>query len=211
MKRQSTTKTAGVDVSKRRLDAALHGGADAIQVENAAEGHTVLAAWLEERGVRRVGMEASGGYERGLRLAMEAAGFAVVVHQPLEVRLFARLKRLRAKNDRLDARLIAAATAGVEGVRAAQDPLLAELAERLTAYEQIAEQAARLKACREHATLADIRAMLDAQIAGLTRLKRDLVRSLTDRIKAQDVLRDRWRLLQSLPGVGPLVAAVLVV
>ncbi|MCA6320872.1 MAG: hypothetical protein IM652_04440, partial [Phenylobacterium sp.] len=44
---------------------------------------------------------------------------------------FARLKRLRAKNDRIDARLIAQATAQAETVRAAQDPRLAELAERL--------------------------------------------------------------------------------
>ena len=34
-------------------------------------------------------------------------GFEVVIHQPLEVRLFARLKRRRAKNDRIDARVIA--------------------------------------------------------------------------------------------------------
>ena len=78
-----------------------------------------------------------------MRRALEAAGFEVVIHQPLEVRLFARLKRLRAKNDRIDAVLIAAATAQVDTVKAAPDPRLQEMAERLTAYEQVSRPARR--------------------------------------------------------------------
>jgi transposase len=141
---QSNTKIAGIDVGKRMLDVAAHGLEDATQVQNSPEGHTALIGWLRARHVGRVGLEATGGYERGVRAALEAAGFEVVVHQPLEVRLFARLKRLRAKNDRIDARLIAQATAQVDTVRAAQDPRLAELAERLTASEQVADQIAEL-------------------------------------------------------------------
>jgi len=77
---------------------------------------------LQGHGIERVGLEASGGYERMVIEALEAAGLEVVLHKPLEVRLFARLKRLRAKNDRLDAALIAAATAQVDAVKAAADP-----------------------------------------------------------------------------------------
>ena len=64
---------------------------------NAAAGISELIAWLKAREVGRVGLEATGGYERAVRLALEAAGFEVVVHQPLEVRLFARLKRLQGE------------------------------------------------------------------------------------------------------------------
>ena len=135
----------------------------------------------------------------------------VVVHQPLEVRLFARLKRLRAKTDRIDAALIAAATAQVDTVRAAQDPRLIELAERLTAYEQISDQAAQLKTFMEHVTLPDLIADLGEQIDSLTRLKMRLAQEIMARIKAFDDLAARWNLLQSLPGVGPLVAASLVI
>ena len=69
--------------------------------------------WLRGLEVTRVGLEASGGYERGLATALWAAGFEVVV-QPTEIRAFARFKRIRAKNDKLDARVIAMATAQVE-------------------------------------------------------------------------------------------------
>jgi len=200
-----------VDVSKRVLDAAVHGHETLIQAANTDAGFAELIGWLRGHAVTRVGMEASGGYERGVRAALQAAGFEVVVHQPLEVRLFARLKRLRAKNDRLDAQLIAAATAQVDAVKAAADPLLNELAERLTAYEQITDQLAQTKTFREHVVLPDLKAMMEGQIIALLRLKRQLLKDLIDRIKARPELLRRWRLLQSLPGVGPLVAAALVV
>lgn len=209
--RQPNTKIAGIDVGKSKLDCAVHGLEDVVQVDNTPAGISELIGWLKAREVGRVGMEATGGYERSIRAALEAAGFEVVLHQPLEVRLFARLKRLRAKNDRIDARLIAAATAQVDAVRAAQDPRLTELAERLTAYEQITEQATRLKICLEHVTLKDIAQDFRRQIAALTRLKTKLARDLVARIKGHPDLLARFRLLISLPGVGPLVATTLVV
>lgn len=209
--RQSSTKVAGIDVGKRWLDVAAHGLEDALRVENGPAGIAELIGWLKAREVGRVGLEATGGYERGVRAALEAAGFAVVVHQPIEVRRFAQLKRWRAKNDRLDARLIAWATANVEAVKAAQDPRLAELAERLTAYEQITDQAAELKTFLESVTLKDIARLVRGQIAVLTRAKAKLAADILRRLKAETDLIARFRLLTSLPGVGPIVAATLVI
>ena len=90
-------RVAGVDVGKAHLDVAIHGMEDAVRVANTALGVSELVGWLTARAVGRVGLEATGGYERQARGQLEAAGFGVVVHQPLEVRLFARLKRLKAK------------------------------------------------------------------------------------------------------------------
>lgn len=208
---QSNTKVAGVDVGKRWLDAAVHGLDDERRVANEAAGLSELIAWLKAREVGRVGLEATGGYERAARAALEAAGFEVVVHQPIEVRLFAQLKRRRAKNDRLDAQLIAAATAQVEAVKAAADPRLQELAERLTAYEQITDQAAELKTFLETVTLKDLAVAVRRQIAALERLKAKLATDVLARIKAHPDLLARFRLLMSLPGAGPIVAATLVV
>ena len=92
--RQSSTRIAGIDVGKRGLDAAMHGLEDELHVENASAGFSELIAWLRAREVGRVGMEATGGYERGVRAALEQAGFEVVVHQPLEIRRFSWAKRL---------------------------------------------------------------------------------------------------------------------
>lgn len=208
---QSTRKIAGVDVGKLTLDAAVHGLDELIQVANSSAGFAELISWLGARQVVRVGLEATGGYERAVRAALEAAAFEVVVHQPIEVRLFARLKRRRAKNDKLDARLIAAATVQVDAVKTAQDPVLWDLAERLTAYEQITDQLAELRGFMEHVTLEDLAKTLKAQIRSLERLKAKLAGEVLRRIKARADLAERMKLLISLPGVGPIVAASLVV
>jgi transposase len=209
--RQSSTRVAGVDVGKRHLDVAVHGLEDAVRVQNDERGISELIAWLRAREVGRVGLEASGGYERRVRLALEQAGFEVVVHQPLEVRRFAQLKRWRVKNDRLDARLIAAATAQVDAVRAAQDPRLVELAERLTAYEHVTDQIVAMKTFLESMTLKDVAKALRPQVRSLERLKSKLAAEIVARIKAEPDLFARFRLLLSLPGIGPIVAACLVI
>ena len=207
--RKINTAVAGVDVGKRALDAAVYGSADLAAVDNTVAGIGELIAWLKAREVGRVGLEATGGYEKAVRLALEAQGFEVVVHQPLKVRLFARLKRFKAKTDRMDAQLIAAATANTEAVKAAQDPRLAELAERLTAYEQLTDHLAELKTFMEHVTLKDLVKTLRIQIAALQRLKLKLARQVIDRIKACPDLLDRFRLLLSLPGVGAICGRYL--
>lgn len=208
---KSAARVAGVDVGKHQLDAAVHGEEALTQVRNDAEGCAELIAWLKAHGVSRVGLEATGGYERRARAAMEAAGLEVVVHQPLEVRLFARLKRRRAKSDRIDARTIAAATTQVDAVKAAQDPRLQELAERLTAYEHVSDHLAQLKTFLAQLELEDLKAAIRAQIGSLDQLKKTLAREILSRIKAHPDLRARYDLLTSLPGVGPIVAAALIV
>lgn len=208
---KSNTRVAGVDVGKAYLDVAAHGLEDTVRIANSASGFGEAIGWLKARQIVRVGLEASGGYERGLRAALEAAGLEVVVHQPLEVRLFARLRRLKAKNDRIDAALIAAATAQVDAVKAAADPRLASLAERLTAYEQITDKAADLKAFLEHVTLKDLARAIRAQILSLERLKATIAKTVLNQIKAHPDLSQRLKLLLSLPGVGPVVAASLIV
>jgi transposase len=209
--RKTSTKCAGIDVGKHWLDGAMHGQAETVRVRRDTAGIGVLIAWLQGHGIERVGLEASGGYERMVIEALEAAGLEVVLHQPLEVRLFARLKRLRAKNDRLDAALIAAATAQVDAVKAAADPRLRDLADRLTAYEQISDQLAELKGFLEHVAPKDVMRQLKAQAASLARLKARLAAGVLERLKAHPDLAARYELLISLPGVGPIVAASLVV
>jgi transposase len=204
-------RCAGIDIGKRRLDVAIHGGDERLELANTAAELSELVVWLKARGVSRVGMEASGGYEKAVRQALEEASFEVVLHQPLEVRLFARLKRLKAKNDRIDAVLIAAATSQVDTVKAAGDPRLRELAERMTAYEQISDQLARMKTTLEHVTLEDVARLFMAQVRGLEDLKKTLAGEIRRRIGAHADLAARYRLLLSLPGVGPITAMSLVI
>ncbi len=208
---KSNMKIAGIDVGKTRLDAAVHGLPMPMAAPRTAEGLAALIERFKAHGVGRVGLEATGGYERMVVTALQAAGLEVVVHQPMEVRLFARLKRQRAKSDRIDAQIIAAATASTDTVTAAREPLLHELAERLTAYEQITDLAATLKTACEHIALPDLMQDFSTQIRALTLLKRKLAAEIVAKIKAHPQLGARHALLMSLKGVGPLIAAALIV
>jgi transposase len=204
------TSVAGIDVSKAKLDVAVHGLEDELEVENSPSGFVKLVGWLKARGVLRVGLEASGGYERAAAAWLREKGMEVVIHQPAEVRAFARFRRIRAKNDRIDARLIAAATAQVDTVKAACDPLIIELCERLTAYEQAADLVAQMKTYLEHVTLPDLRAEHMAVLKDLQVRKLRLAKDLIVRVKGDPALSRRLDLVTSLPGVGQIVGVSLI-
>ena len=108
---KSITICAGIDTGKRKLDVAVNGKDDPLQVDNTAEGHKALVKWLKGHKVKRVGIEASGGYEQAVVAMLRSKSFEVAVLQPAQVRAFAKLRLQRAKNDRIDARLIAACKA----------------------------------------------------------------------------------------------------
>ncbi len=77
---------AGIDVSKDWLDIALWPDQGSLHVTRDDAGLATLAAWLSEHQVCRIGLEASGGYERMVIDALEAAGFEVALLNPLRVR-----------------------------------------------------------------------------------------------------------------------------
>src|SRR3954469_6658638 len=136
MKMTQISITAGVDTSKAKTDVAGHGRAGRWRVENDAAGWRRLASTLRKSGVSRIGIEASGGYERGVVAALRKCGFTVLLMQPMQVKAYARLHLRRAKNDALDAALIAACAARIEPPSVAPDERLAALARHLTFVEQ---------------------------------------------------------------------------
>ncbi len=89
----TTTLTAGIDTAKDKLDIAIHGQTTVWTVENSLPGWKRLAGEFAKAGVQRIGIEATGGYERGVTRHLQGADFTVVVLQPLQVKAFAKLRR----------------------------------------------------------------------------------------------------------------------
>lgn len=125
----ATTLTAGIDTAKDKLDVAVHGHTMQLTVESQAAGSKRLAAALRRAHVGRVGIEATGGYERGVVTHLRGAGLVVMVLQPLQTKAYARLHLRRAKNDTIDAALIAACTAALDPPRLEPDARLDALAD----------------------------------------------------------------------------------
>jgi transposase len=61
-----TTICAGIDTGKWKLDIALDGSSEQLQVDNTPGDYKVLLDWLRQHRVKRIGIEASGGYEQAV-------------------------------------------------------------------------------------------------------------------------------------------------
>ncbi|MBK8211811.1 MAG: IS110 family transposase [Rhodospirillales bacterium] len=206
---EATTTTAGIDTSKAWLDIVIHGAAGHRRFANDGCGWRALAAELTAAaGVGRVGIEATGGYERGIAKHLRAAGFTVLVLQPVQVRAYARVRLRRAKNDVLDAAPHAAGAATSIRRRSPPTPRLADLAGPLTFVEQTEDDIARLKVRLEH---VDDRRLLAGGITRLKARRRTELRRIADKLRAHDDLARRLDLVLSIPGIGERTAIALVV
>jgi transposase len=206
-----TTICAGIDTGKRKLDVALDGNSLQLQVENTAEGHKVLLEWLRRHKVKRIGIEASGGYEQPVVAELRRKRFVVVVFQPAQVRAYAKFHLQRAKNDKIDAALIAACTAAVTKIHPAPDPRLQPFAEHLTLIEQLGEDIKlyknRLETCRD----PRIQKFWKEEIARLAKRERVELKALVAAIREHRDLAQRLDLIYSVSGAGmPTAVEILV-
>ena len=201
----------GIDVSKDRLDVMVLPEEQCSSVSNDAAGWAELVEQLRGSSIAAIGIEASGGYERGVMRALLAADLPVRQVNPFKLRQFARASGVLAKNDPLDARMIASFVA-IMPTRPAQRQ--APAAERLTEMLAVRRQLSAEKVAAENAS----RLLEDAMLQRLSRrriarLAADidlLDRHLVEIVGTDAALAHRYRLLTSMPGVGVVLACTLI-
>jgi transposase len=206
-----STICAGIDTGKRKLDVALHERPACLQVANTAEGHEELFAWLRRQRVKRVGIEATGGYEQAVVRRLRRGGFVVVVFQPVQVHAYGRFHRKLAKNDKIDAALIAACTAEVRTVHAPPDQRLADLAELQTQIDQIVDQITRFKNYRESCSEARLRQFWDDEIRRFRGNFRQRLKERVASIRQYPDLAQRLELIASVDGIALRTATAILV
>lgn len=198
----------GIDVSKARLDVAVHGG-EAFAVANDPAGHAELARRLAAAHAGRVVLEATGGYEAAAAATLAAAGLPVVIVNPRQARDFARATGRLAKTDALDA----AALAHFAAVMTAEPrPLPDAEARALDALLDRRRQLVGMKAAEEarHATAAGrVRRDIESHLRWLGRHIAEVDRELDDRIRRSPAWREKDDLLRGIPGVGPVLSRTL--
>jgi len=202
---------AGIDTGKSKLDVALDSETERLQVGNADAGHHALIAWLRRHRVKRVGIEASGGYEQGVVCRLRGEGFTVIVFQPLQVRAYAQFHLQRAKNDRIDAALIAACTAAAKKIHPPPDPRLTALAGQQTLIDQIVDQMARFKTYREACRDAPLRPFWNDEIKRFRGLFRQELKRLVAAIRRHPDLAERLALIASVDGIALRTATAILV
>ncbi|MEH3106217.1 MAG: transposase [Sphingomonas fennica] len=107
MQGKEQTIYVGIDVSRARLDVHLHPSDERFAVGNDAAGRRQLVRRLRQLGIALVAIEPTGTFHRALHRHLHAAGLATALVDPLRARRFAQAIGQLAKNDRIDAAMLA--------------------------------------------------------------------------------------------------------
>jgi transposase len=199
----------GVDVSKDHLDWTLGSTGDVRQIPNTPAGVRRLVRKLRSLELDRVVLEATGGYERLLLDALHEAGIPAVRVNPKRVRDFAKGLGVFAKNDAIDARLLAwfgmKAEPTVLPARDGQERRMAELAARRRQLIQLITMEKNRRDTMPRWLRADQEGLIRILEARVEKIDR-----LLDEIIARDSEKQaRFERLQTVPGVGAKTARAL--
>lgn len=201
----------GIDVSKASLDVAFGMDSPVQQFPNHPKGHKALARKLAKHKPTRVVMEATGGYERRVLRHLIDRDLPAIRVNPRQVRDFARATGILAKSDAIDARVLVRFGASVEP----QHRPLPTLQQ-----EQVSQLQTRRSQLIEHRT-AEINRLHEATDGLIKRTIQAVIQTLDKQIalieaESAEVIAEHkelervYAILTSVPGVGPVTAAVLI-
>jgi transposase len=204
----------GIDVSRDWLDGFCLPCGRRFRLPDSADGHARLAEMIQALPApSRIGFEATGGQEWALRTRLVGAGMDAVQLPPAQIKAFALSRGRRAKTDRIDAELIARFMAfRPDAGRRLPSEKLRVLRALTTRRSQTVEMRKRLSAQLGARTKQDVAAELEAMDEELRALLeaqiRDLERRIADILAQENVLAVKAELLRSIPGIGPVSAAM---
>ncbi len=199
----------GVDVAKAHLDWVQGPHGEVERIPNTSAGVRRLIRWLEKLDFDRVILESTGGYERILFDALVDQGVRVVRVNPKRVRDFGKGMGILAKNDVIDAKLLALfGTKAEPAERPQKGPRARQLGDLASRRRQLIKTKTIEKNRLEHATgwaRRDGKSLVVILERRITKLDREI-----DRLIALDAdQKADFERLQSVPGVGPKVARAL--
>ena len=199
----------GIDVAQDWLDVAQRPGGATWRLSNDEKGITSLVQQLRELRLALVVLEATAGMEIPLVAALGSARLPTAVVNPRQVREFARATGRLAKTDLIDAQLLARFGQAVQPeVRPLPDAATQELSKLIARRRQLVEMLVAEKNRLRTAT-PSVRRDIQEHIRWLERRLSDWDEELGRAVRSSPLWRERDNLLQSAPGVGPVLSATL--
>lgn len=200
----------GLDVSKAHLDLAIHPSGETWQVDHDDAGIAQVVQRLRDLAPTSVVMEATGGLETVVAVALTTADVRVAVVNPRQVRAFAKATGRLAKNDRLDAQVLAHFG---EAVRPPARPLPDAATRRLnslvTRRRQLVSMLTAEQNRRARTPAGVTQRDIDVHIAWLRRRLKGVDGLMRGALKESPVWQAKDELLRGVPGVGPILSTTL--
>lgn len=201
----------GIDVSKDQLDVVVAPEGKTFSVANSRAGIGQLVERLRALAPTLVVLEATGNLEYAAAAALAAEGVALRVINPRQSREFAKAAGRLAKTDKIDATVLAEFAQKMRpDPRPVPDEQRQRLAALLSRRRQLVAMMAEEKT-RHSGAHRDVKPRLEAHIAWLKQELDDLDRDLHREIRDSPVYQEKGQLLRSVPGVGPVLVATLLV
>lgn len=200
---------AGIDVSKDSLEVRVNLLETGVSCPNAEGDFPGLIGWLLLHQVGRVLLEATGGYERKVMKALQAAGLDVIRINPCRAKNFAKAMGQQAKTDPIDARLLAQFAAVIKSLdsqitSAEQDDLRALVQQREHFVQQMDDDKRRLKTASSEAVKPALQSHIDYLYSAVKSIEKLIYQS------AQDLDSEKTTRLCSVKGIGLVTAASLI-
>jgi transposase len=211
MMAQNDLVVAGIDVAKDKVDVCIRSLSLRRAFASTAEGRRELASWLRRKKVGKAVMEASGGYEREWAKALRDARIEVRIVDPKRVRSFARSAGRLAKNDAIDAEMIAwFAETFDEAKGQAYDAAREKLVQIVHARQGLLDLQTSLQNRGEHTAPEVVQKMQGRLLKKIALELAGLEAAIAAMIKATPHFAELAEIIESVPGLGGITAAGLI-
>lgn len=199
----------GIDVSKEKLDVAVRPTGEFMSFSNNEDGISCVIDFVKSFSPSLVVLEATGGLETAAVGMLAGKGLPVVVINPRQVRDFAKATGKLAKTDVIDAHLIARFGEAVRPeLRLLKDQEAQKLTALITRRRQIVEMITAEKN-RLHAAPKWTSKDIQTNISWLEKCLKKVDKDMKNLLKKSPVWREKDEILQSTPGVGPVLSMTL--
>jgi len=200
----------GIDVDKNNLHVHIRPDAQNFSCPNTPEGITALVKQVKRFKPILIVLEASGNLEMAVTTALKKAGLRVAVVNPRQVRDFAKATGRLAKNDSLDAGVLAHFAEAIKPpVRPLPEPEAQELEALVNRRHQIVEMLTMEKN-RLSSAAKNIRPKIEVHIKWLEDELDQLDRRIEKDLKTNPAWKEKDQILQSVKGVGKILSSTLI-
>ena len=201
----------GIDVCQNYLDIAIHPEGKTFRLANDVPGQAELVQRISSLSVEGIVLEATGGIERAVMSALEAAGYQTRRVNPLQIRHFSRAAGKLAKTDKIDAQMIAHFGQSLKPpVTLLPDAQTRELQALVTRRQQVVAMVTMEKN-HLHSCETWVRQSIEVTIAQLEAQLKELETRLAQASTQRPQWQERLELLTSVKGIGPVISQALLV
>lgn len=207
-----TKNFVGVDVSKGWLDICIYPIEKYMKVDNTEEGINQSLKVFSKSNIVQIVCESSGGYENLFVSLCADAGYKVWRVDPKRVKAFIASEGVKAKTDKIDAKMIAIFASQKEAsytqnVRSELDEKIRALVRRKA---DLTEMGAMEKKRLKGPTGQFCKDKIERHIKTIDQDILEIEKEIQELITQSPELSNKSDILQSIPGIGKSTAAALI-